>query len=159
MSSLWASWMVLSSPSSGSFLTDMSQSACCWIHRVDLHRSPEFSLWVACFFCGTLPCECQKPGLLGFSIPQLRHLQSSAWDPSQSHPLDTLKAAYWGNHRVYLICLPSFSDHWTLLTDVECLENHCLNYLSFCMCVLGSVVSLGRRGSPRHVLKKQTGLT
>lgn len=111
----------------------------------DLHRSPEFSLWVACFFSGSLPCEFQKPGLLGFSIPQLRHLQSSAWDPSQSHPLDTLKAAYWGNHRVYLICLPPFSDHWTLLTDVECLENHCLNYLSFCMCVLGSVVKSGQK--------------
>lgn len=98
---------------------------------------------------GTPSCELKQPGLLGFSVSQLGHLQSSAWVPFLCHHLDTLLRQYAGA----IVGFTSFVHHLSVITGLCCLmssvlKNCCLKQLSFVfwyVCLFWQYVKPGQK--------------
>lgn len=88
--------------------------------------SPQYSaLWtfLTLVSLDSIPCFLNLEYLLGSSA-WVSPAHTTAWNLSE-------KEVSWRNHRVHPICIPSLKNYYSLLPDIQCLEN-CILYLCCC---------------------------
>lgn len=52
--------------------------------------------------------------------------------PPSAAAWNSLRTVCWFSHRTHLTCFPSLKNHFPLLSDIQCLENHCFVYFPQC---------------------------
>ena len=109
--------------------------------RGDLLQITSILSWCHCLWSGALSVQsrCLPPW-----TPWTLICISSPWGVHQARPGpplpipqlgNSLKVVNWDNSRGLQICFLSFRDHSLPLPDSQCLENCCVIYFAFCLCV------------------------